>query len=131
MFNQVITTLDTYKGTETEGGIIVHKNGEVKEFQKVIALGPMATKNISVGEMVYINPARYAKRKFKEGTLREDNVQEMNPILGYAFNIININGQDCLKLYDTDIEYVIEEMEEVEDDVSNKLILPKTKKIII
>ena len=84
-----------------------------------------------VGEMVYINPARYAKRKFKEGTLREDNVQEMNPILGYAFNIININGQDCLKLYDTDIEYVIEEMEEVEDDVSNKLILPKTKKIII
>ena len=55
----------------------------------------------------------------------------MNPILGYAFNIININGQDCLKLYDTDIEYVIEEMEEVEDDVSNKLILPKTKKIII
>lgn len=129
MFNQVITTLDTYKGNETDGGIIIHKNGEVKEYQKVVAVGPMV-KNIEVGDIVYINPSRYAKRKFKEGTLRDDNVQEMNPVIGFEFKIITIDNIDHLRLFDSDIEYIIEDYEEVPDVIAkNSLILPKKKKL--
>lgn len=126
LFNQILVTSEKYNENDFEGTLITKGVGTLKEIQKVIAVGPMV-KGIEVGEYVYINPARYAQRKFKEGTLRDDNVQEMNHVTSYSFNTVVINDEEYIKLYDSDIEYVIEEMEEVE----NKVILPKKQKLLI
>ena len=61
MFTSLITTMDTYKvDVMNEFGLIESNKtvGNLKEYQKVIAVGPNV-KNIEVGDIVCINPKRY------------------------------------------------------------------------
>ena len=53
-----------------------------------------------------------------------------NPITGYNFNVVEIDGKDCLLLHDQDIRYVIEDYEEVSDPVPSTLIHPNTDIIV-
>ena len=71
-----------------------------------------------------INPIRYAKKKHQEGSLKDGIVTD-NPIVKYEFNVIKVNGENCLLLYDQDIMYIFEG-EEVENKKDNKatIILP-------
>ena len=46
------------------------------------------------------------------------------------FNFVEVNGTICILLYDQDVDYVIQEYEEIEDKTSN-LILPEEKKLIL
>ena len=129
MFNQVICTMDKYTDAELkEGPIIdVHKvNNPIKEYQKVVAIGPMV-KNIAVGDMVMINPKRYGKTLHKEGSLK-DGVITDNPTISYTFNVIELDGIPHLLLLDQDIDFIIEEYEEIspQDDIivpNNEIIL--------
>jgi len=126
LFNGLITTMDKYPKIVTTGTVIdPTKSGAVKEYQKVVAIGPMV-RGIEVGDTVFINPSRYAVMKHKKGTL-EDGVIKDNPVVGYNFDIVNIDGVDHLFLQDNDIKYVaeIEEFDENSTIVtdSNKLIL--------
>ena len=52
----------------------------------------------------------------------------MNPVITYKFNVIELDGKDCLLLQDRDIDYIIEEFEE---DKPSVIIKPKEKKIIL
>lgn len=71
-------------------------------------------RGINVGDIVYINPKRYAVMKHKEGSL-QDGVIKDNPVVGYNFDIIEIDGTEHLYLQDGDIKFVAK-IEEKESD---------------
>lgn len=127
LFNSLITTMDKYEEDVTNNGIIDTKRqeGSLKEYQTVIAVGT-TVRDIKVGNIVMINPKNYAVRKYSENSIKNDI--EMNPVITYKFNVIELDGKDCLLLQDRDIDYIIEEFEE---DKPSIIIKPKEKKIIL
>ena len=130
MFTAVITTMDKYDKDVTVGGIIdtTRQQGSIKEYQKVIAVGG-SVREIKVGDLVCINPSRFAVRKHKEGSLKDGIVTD-NPVTEYKFDVIELDNKRCLLLQDRDIEFIIEESEEVPDPTPSTLIKPEEKKFI-
>ncbi len=124
MFDSLVTTMNKYEEDGYENGVIVKQAGVLKEYQKVIAVGP-AVRNIEVGDMVMINPIRYAKMKHKEGSLKNGVITD-NPVIGYEFKTVTVNNEECLYLQSQDIMYSFEG-EEVEDKKDSNIILPDNK----
>lgn len=128
MANYLVTTKDVYTEEETKSNnIIVKSAGTLKEYQKVIAVGPMV-RGVSVGDIICINPKRYAKHKYKEGSLKDGVITE-NPVVYYNFNVIELDHIPHLLITDQDIDFVIEDCEE-EGEPINNIIIPK-KEIIV
>lgn len=130
MFTSIITTMDKYDKDITIGGIIdtARQQGSIKEYQRVLAVGG-SVKEIKEGDLVCINPSRFAVRKHKEGSLK-DGVVTDNPVTEYKFDIIELDDKPCLLLQDRDIDFIIEEFDEVPDQVPSTLIKPEEKKFI-
>jgi co-chaperonin GroES (HSP10) len=130
MYTTVITTMDRYENDEAVNGVIdtSKRKGTLKEHQKVIAVGA-SVRDITEGDFVCINPERYAVKKWHEDSLK-NNIVCHNPVVSYNFNTIEVNGQQCLILQDRDIEFIIEDYEEVESNPAN-IILPESTGIII
>ena len=127
MANYLVTTKDEYtKEDLNKGGLIVKVEGTLKEYQKVVAVGPLV-RGIQVGDLVCINPKRYAKYKHNPGSLK-DGVITDNPVVSYNFNVIELDHVSHLLLTDQDIDFVIEEWEE-EKKASN-IIIPEKKMIV-
>lgn len=128
MFNRIVTTMDKYAVDETDGLILDTSKlaGALKEFQKVVAIGS-TVKGIEVGDLVCINPTRYQVKKYNEGSLNDGVLQE-NQTLGYKFNTIELDGKPRLILYDSDIDYVVTDYEDV--DAHKIDIIVPTKNII-
>ena len=124
MFTAILTTMDTYDDDVTCNSIIVKTKGTIKEYQKVVAVGD-TVRSVKVGDLVCINPKRYAVVKHQEGSL-QDGVVSDNPVVRYNFDIIEMNDTPYLLLQDSDISYIIEEFEEIKNE---KLIVPDTKLI--
>ena len=128
MFNGLITTMNRYeqdvkvKGTDL---IDSSKSNAVKEYQTVVAVGPMV-RGIKVGDTVFINPNRYAVMKHKAGSL-QDGVIKDNPVIGYNFDIVEIEGVNHLYLQDSDIKFVAE----IEEFNENPLIYTEKPEIIV
>lgn len=113
MFTRIVTTMDMYieDQIKSPGGIIDAsklKKG-IKEYQKVLAVGS-SVRGVKEGDLVCINPDRYAVRKYKEDSLKKNLLT--NEITGYNFNVVSLNGKDYLLLDEQDIEFVIEDYEE-------------------
>ena len=115
MFNRVLTTCDLYTEDLMTDGIIdsTKVEGAIKEYQTVIACGPMV-KCVKPGDVVVINPTRYQVMKHKEGTLNDGVIQD-NAVLSYNFPIMVVNDAPCLYIYDSDIEFAIKEFEMVNE----------------
>lgn len=130
LFNMIITTMDLYENDQLVNGIIdaTKQSGTLKEYQRVIAVGD-TVRNIKEGDLVNINPKRYAQVKHKKGSLNDGIVQD-NPVVHYNFNTIEVDGKQLLVLYDQDINFVIEDSEEVEDPIPSALIHPNNDIII-
>ena len=128
MFNGLITTMNRYeqdvkvKGTDL---IDSSKSNAVKEYQTVVAVGPMV-RGIKVGDTVFINPNRYAVMKHKAGSL-QDGVIKDNPVIGYNFDIVEIEGVNHLYLQDSDIKFVAE----IEEFNENPPIYTEKPEIIV
>lgn len=125
MFTTIVTTMDKYEQDELIGGIIdnTKQQGTLKEYQRVIAIGN-AVRDIKVGDLVSINPSRFAVKKHKEGSLKDGIITD-NPIVAFNFDTINIDGNTYLVLQDRDIEFIIEEFEEIPNEtisVNNNVI---------
>lgn len=129
MFTNIVTTMDSYEEDVAVSGIIDTRKqkGALKEYQTVIAVGS-AVRDIKPGDMVCINPIRYAQYKHDKSSLKD--LAANNPITGFNFNVVEIDGKDCLLLHDQDIRYVIEDYEEVPDPAPSKLIHPNTDIIV-
>lgn len=126
MANYLVATKENYTEKDVMQGDLIYKVvGSLKEYQKVIAVGPMV-RNVNVGDLVCINPKRYARHKHQAGSLK-DGVITDNPVVAYEFNVIELDHQPYLLLTDQDIDFVVEEYEE-EDP---KTIIVPEQKIIV
>ena len=129
LFTSLVTTMNKYEEDTIVGGLINPSKGKgsLMEYQTVLSVGS-SVKDIKVGDLVCINPSRFAIKKHKEGSLK-DGVITDNPVITYNFDIVEMDGQQCLLLQDRDIDFIIEEYEEITDKSSN-IIQPEEKKII-
>jgi co-chaperonin GroES (HSP10) len=133
LFNSIIVTAEKYEEDATKNGIIdaSKQQGTLKENQMVIAVGS-AVRDINVGDIVNINPIRYAVKKYDKDSIRQD-VAGGNPIVGYQFDFVEINGEEHLHLQDRDINYVITAFEEEEVELpkqASTIIMPPTDIIV-
>ena len=83
LFTKIVTTAEKFE-EDSKVGAIVDTNklaGTIKPYQKVVAIGANSA-GIKEGDIVMINPARYAVKKYKEGSLK-DGVVTDNPVIGY------------------------------------------------
>lgn len=130
MFTALITSMDKYEQDVTTGGLInvTKMQGGLKEYQTVLAVGD-SVRGIKVGDLVCINPTRFAVKKHREGSLK-DGVITDNPVTTYNFDIVEMDGKQCLLLQDRDIDFIIEDWEEIPDQPQSTIIQPE-KKIII
>lgn len=131
MFTSLITTMDKYEQDVKIGGLIdtSRQQGGLKEYQKVLAVGS-SVRDIKVGDIVCVNPARFAVRKHQAGSLK-DGVVTDNPVTTYNFDVVEMDGKQCLLLQDRDIDFIIEEWEDVPDPAPSSLIKPAEKKLIV
>lgn len=129
MFTALITTMDKYEhDVTTRGGLIdtTKQQGGLKEYQTVLAVGS-SVRDIKVGDIVCVNPTRFAVRKHQAGTLKDGIVTD-NPVTTYNFDVVEMDGKQCLLLQDRDIDFIIEEYEEVPDPTPSPIIQPEKKK---
>lgn len=126
MANYLVTTKDEYtEGDVKRGGLLIKTVGSLKEYQKVVAIGPMV-RGIQVGDLVCINPKRYAQYKHKPGSLK-DGVITDNPVVSYNFNVIELDHVSHLLLTDQDIDFVIEEWNDEKEPEKSNIIIPERK----
>lgn len=112
-FNHILVTKNLRDHDEYDNGILVRPAGSTKEWQTVIDAGP-AVKNCKVGDVIMVDPVRYAVMKHKDGTLH-DGVVSDNPAVAYNIPIITIDDKEYMYLFDTDIQFILDEYEEAED----------------
>ena len=127
MFTALITTMDKYEhDIITDGGLIdtSKQQGCLKEYQRVVAVGT-AVRDIKEGDLVCINPTRFAVRKHKDGSLK-DGVISDNPVVDYKFDIVEMNNTPYLLLQDRDINFIVEDYEEDEEEKSPIINTDKT-----
>ena len=110
LFTSIVTTGDKLEKDMIEKNIIIARKGDMKVWQKVIAVGP-AVRDLEVGDMVMINVDNYALKRYSKDSRQND--MDNNPSLGYKFNWVTIddaegNPQECLLLNDRDILYSFE-----------------------
>ena len=132
MFTALITTMDKYEHDErTAGGLldVTKQQGGLKEYQRVLAIGS-SVRDIKVGDLVCVNPTRFAVKQHKAGSLK-DGVVTDNPTIKYNFDVVEMDGRQCLLLQDRDIDFIIEEYEEVPDPTPSPLIKPEEKRLIV
>ena len=109
LFTGVITTADQEEVTKS-GILMVNRNKScTSDWQKVIAIGDMV-KTIKVGDVVHINPIRYGKSKYKEGSLKDGVISE-NFQVEFDIPTIELNGKKCLYLQDRDIDMIADDYE--------------------
>ena len=130
LFNRIVTTAGVYEEDLKKGALIdaSHMKGSLKDYQKVVSVGD-AVRNIKVGDLVMINPKRYAKYKHQRGSLK-DGVITDNPVISYSFPTLEMDGITYLMLFEDDIMYVISDYEEKEDKEESSIITPKEDLII-
>lgn len=131
MFTALITTMELYEQDAlTSGGIIdaAKQKGTIKEYQKVLAVGG-SVRDIKVGDLVCIDATRFAVKKHKDDSIKVD-IEGSNPVLEYRFDIVEMDGQRCLLLQDRDIQFIIEEYEEIPEPKTSSLITPPTDLIV-
>ena len=98
----------------------------MEKLQTVVAVGPHVN-NIQVDDLVHIDPTRFMKpvqvKKPNQPDSLKTGMEEYSSEMRYQFDIIELDGKPFLKLQDRDIDYVIEEYEEVEDFNPNPTIV--------
>ena len=78
-----------------------------------MAIGP-DVRRCKVGDIIMVDPVRYAVMKHKDGSL-QDGVVADNPTVAYNIPIITIDSKEFMYLFDTDIQFIIDKFEETED----------------
>lgn len=103
--NHIVTTMDKYEEDDSKLVLDVKElAGVVKDIQKVVAVGPLV-RDIKVGDYVRICPDRYIK--VKHSLAEELNEKEMQ--VSINFPIVDLEDGRYLFLYESDVDYVIEE----------------------
>lgn len=121
MFNKIITTAE-FTEELTENGIITNTKKSVDEFQTVIAVGD-SVRSIKVGDVVCVDPNRYAVRKYKKDSAKADMEEYANTIIDYEIPLIILDGVKHLMIMDSDVLFIVDDYEKIEP----KQIIDNTK----
>ena len=110
MFTSIVTSAEKFSEDQYDGSLIVAKKGDMKTYQKVIAIGSMV-RDINIGDTVMINVHNFAVKRYSKDSVHND--MDDNPTIKYIFNYVNIdneNGesQEYLLINDRDVLYVFE-----------------------
>lgn len=135
IFSQVLVTEELYGWDDKNAaGIIVHKKGDLKTHQKVLAIGD-DVKTVKPGDLVEVNLYKYAV--FKEDP---NSVKAMadNPMVGLRLNEVELTDENDESVYafiidQRDIKYIITDSEEVaynDKDELQKVENPKATIIV-
>ena len=118
---------------ENAAGLIVCKKGDLKSYQKVIAVGD-DVKFVKPGDMVEINFYKYAVFKEDPNSVKAMND---NPIIGLRLDEVELIDKDgdtvtCFLIDQRDIKYILEDFDEVRYNKDDELIkVPKKKQLIL
>lgn len=121
--DRILTTMNVYDFDIKEGGIITKSKGAVKEYQEVLAVGDFV-KNIKPGDMVMITPDRYAVRKFKEDSIKNDLMK--NDVVRYNLPVWVVDGEQRLLISDRDVLFVVEDYD-FSDEKESMIEVPSQK----
>lgn len=138
LFSQILVTENLYGWDDKDAsGIIIHKKGDLKSYQQVIAVGD-DVKFIKPGDTVQVNLYKYTI--FKEDP---NSVKAMadNPIVGLRLNEVELTDENdepltAFLIDQRDVQYIMTDFEEVvyndkdeliKVDKPSKLILPNKK----
>lgn len=129
LFTSIITTGDVFSEDYYENGIIKASKGDLKPWQKVVAVGT-SVRDIKEGDLVMVNFSNYAVRKYDKNSLQND--MDNNPTVALKLNWVVMDGKDgsqqeCLLLNDRDVFYVFEGEEVKEEAPKSSIILPKAQ----
>jgi len=83
----------------------------IREYQKVIAVGE-SVRNVKVGDLVCINPSRYEEKVYKKDSMKSSMDEHYNYTIKYHFNVVELDGQQCLLIDEKDIDFIIDEYTE-------------------
>ena len=133
---QVLVTENLYGWDDfDESGLIIHKRGDLKTYQEVIAVGDDVSM-VKPGDVVEINLYKYCEFANDPTSIK---VNGTNKIINIHLNEVELEGTDgesvtCFLIDQRDIKYILEDFEEVTYEKSkHKLIQiekPKTKLIL-
>lgn len=114
IFNRIVVTAERYMNSQKIAGTDLidasKSEGSLKEYQRVVAVGD-TVRSVKEGDLVCIDPTRYAVRKHQEGSIKNGIISD-NPVTRYNFEMVVLDGKDHILLYDSDISYIIEDYEE-------------------
>lgn len=129
LLNYVILTADRYTAeelTEAYGGLLLPTQvNQLKPYQTIISLSPRISESsgLKPGQLVLINIDRYGKATQKKNNLRESIDEIYDSQVRYEVPAIEIDGKECLRLGDNDIEFICEEYEFVEIKKKSPIIV--------
>ena len=131
LFNRIVTTMDVYQEDQYNNSLldITKTKGSLKEYQTVLSVGT-TVRDIKVGDVVYIDLTRYMVVQHQDKSLK-GNMMGDELKVKYNFNVIKLNGKDCLMLFDQDVVFIVNESKEVEDKTGPVIIQPEKPKIIV
>lgn len=129
MFTNIVVTFDRVDhDIYDEHGLIDTSRpvGSVKQFQRVVAVGE-SVRNVKVGDIVSINPSRYAVKKYPKESMKND-MDISNPVIKWNFKFVEIGDDVCWLITENDIEYIVDEWENLPDFTPRtKIVVPDNK----
>lgn len=129
LFTKIVCTSDKYTkedSVELNGLVTPGKENTIKNIQTVVAVGTNVM-TIKPGDLVSLSFNRYAVRKTKQNSIREDIQGELyEQILSYSFPIVKMEDKDFLFIDSADVEFIITkyEPEEIEVNIATHLVNP-------
>lgn len=136
LLNYVILTADRYTAEELaeyNNGIIgPGQIGQLKSYQKILSISPRILGNspLEEGQLVLINIDRYGRSVQKKNSYVDSTDEHYDASIVYQVPIIELDGKECLRLGDNDIEFIIDEYS-IENAPKPKVISKNSSKIII
>lgn len=131
---KVLVTENVYGyDDENAAGIIVNKKGDLKNYQEVIAIGE-DVKFVKPGDVVKINFYKYVVTKENPNSLKA--IHGENPVVDLNLDeveLVDDKGEviPCFLIDQRDVEYIMEDFDEVKYNKKDELIKIPTKKLIL
>ena len=119
LFTGVLTTGDKYEKDFIKGGIVIAKEGDLKLYQTVLAIGS-SVRELNVGDKVMIDPIAYAQMKYDPNSVKNDF--DMTKVVKWNLPRVMVENEegeemDCLLLNERDIKFVYEGEEKESESI--------------
>lgn len=128
--SQILVTESLYGWDDVnEFGIIVHKKGDIKTYQEVLAVGKDVS-FVKPGDVVEINYYRFAE--FEKDPNSVKSLEGANTAVNLRLNEVEMEGADgepvtCFLVDQRDVKYILEDYDEVTYDKKKMLVVEKPK----